>query len=143
MKSVILQLGVRTLKYIFLVVSVWLLLRGHNQPGGGFIGGLIAGSALIFKPLAFEIESLQGKGNKQSAIFVTIGLSTVLLSAALGILVNGLMLDGLWWKLPLPINGQTLKLGTPLLFDIGVYFTVIGFLFFIISTMMEEWQWKE
>jgi len=143
MKSVILQLGVKTLKYIFLVVSVWLLLRGHNQPGGGFIGGLIAGSALIFKPLAFEIESLRGKGNKLSATYATIGLSTVLVSATLGILVNGLMLDGLWWKLAVPFTGQTLKLGTPLLFDIGVYFTVIGFLFFIVTSMMEEWQWKE
>ena len=142
MNSEILKLGAKSIKYLFLVVSVWILLRGHNQPGGGFIGGLIAGSGLIFIPLVYEIEKLKGKARVQSALFLKTGMSCVLLSAIAGIVFGDAILDGLWIKINLPVTNNPLKLGTPLLFDIGVYFTVIGFLFFIVTSMMEEWQWK-
>jgi hypothetical protein len=45
-------------------------------------------------------------------------------------------------KMPLPLVDATLKLGTPLMFDLGVYLAVIGFIYFIFNSMMEEWQWK-
>jgi len=142
MKSEILKLGAGVLKYLFLGVSVWLLLRGHNYPGGGFIAGLIAGSALIFKPLAFEIESMHVESKKRGVVFMTVGLGLVLISAFTGLFIDGSVLDGVWVKIPLFFSSEPLKLGTPLLFDFGVYFTVIGFLFLIVISMMEEWQWK-
>jgi len=142
MKTKILKLASSVLKYIFIMVSVWLLLRGHNQPGGGFIGGLIAGSALIFKPLAFEIESLKGKSNKQAVVYLIIGLTSILVSGIWGGFTGGFFLDGVWTEIPGIFTEKTIKLGTPLLFDIGIYFTVIGFLFLIVTSMMEEWSWK-
>jgi multicomponent Na+:H+ antiporter subunit B len=142
MKTKILKLASSVLKYIFIMVSVWLLLRGHNQPGGGFIGGLIAGSALIFKPLAFEIESLKDKSNKQAVVYLIIGLTSILVSGIWGGFTEGFFLDGVWKEIPGIFTEKTIKLGTPLLFDIGIYFTVIGFLFLIVTSMMEEWSWK-
>ena len=142
MKSEILKLGAGVLRYLFLGVSVWLLLRGHNYPGGGFIGGLIAGSALIFKPLAFEIESMHVDSKRRGVFFMTLGLGLVLISAFIGLFIDGSVLEGVWWKIPLFFDLEPFKFGTPLLFDFGVYFTVIGFLFLIVISMMEEWQWK-
>lgn len=142
MKSEILKLGAEVLKYVFLIVSIWLLLRGHNYPGGGFIAGLIAGSALIFKPLAFEIESIRIGGKKQGFVYLTIGLGLVLISAVGGLLIYDSVLEGIWLKIPLFFSEKPFKLGTPIIFDFGVYFTVIGFLFLTVISMMEEWRWK-
>jgi len=142
MNTKILKLASHVLKYIFIGISVWMLLRGHNHPGGGFIGGLIAGSALIFKPLAFEIESLKGKSHRQSMIYLIIGLTAILVSGLWGIMAKDFFLAGVWAKLPVFFINEPVKLGTPLLFDTGVYFIVIGFLFLIVTSMMEEWQWK-
>lgn len=142
MKSEILKLGAEVLKYLFVIVSIWLLLRGHNYPGGGFIAGLIAGSALIFKPLAFEIESMREGSKNQGFIFLALGLGLVLISAVSGLLIHNSVLEGIWLKIPLFFSEKPFKLGTPLIFDVGVYFTVIGFLFLIVISMMEEWKWK-
>jgi multicomponent Na+:H+ antiporter subunit B len=142
MKSEIFKLGAEVLRYLFVIVSIWLLLRGHNYPGGGFIAGLIAGSALIFKPLAFEIESMRTGSKKRGFVFLSIGLGLVLLSAVAGLLIHDSILEGIWLKVPLFFSAEPFKLGTPIIFDVGVYFTVIGFLFLIVISMMEEWKWK-
>ena len=142
MNSVILKIASQILEPLFLVVSVWLLLRGHNYPGGGFIGGLIAGSALIFKPLsAFSSEDLFQNSGSTPYSFLAIGMGLVLISASIGYIIEGAILKGQWIKSYLPVMKVDLKLGTPLLFDIGIYFTVIGFIYLIISSMMEEWEW--
>jgi multicomponent Na+:H+ antiporter subunit B len=142
MRSEIFKLGAEVLKYLFVIVSIWLLLRGHNYPGGGFIAGLIAGSALIFKPLAFEIESMRAGSKKRGFVFLALGLGLVFLSAVAGLLIHDSVLEGIWLKIPMFLFEKPFKLGTPIVFDIGVYFTVIGFLFLIVISMMEEWKWK-
>ena len=142
MNSIILKMAVRTLKPLFVVVSVWLLLRGHNHPGGGFIGGLIAGSALIFDPLADDELLLSRKDETGTNAFLTLGLLLVLISALTGLFLQGSILDGQWIKLSMTQIQYTLKLGTPLLFDIGVFFTVIGFIKLIFISKMEEWLWN-
>jgi multicomponent Na+:H+ antiporter subunit B len=142
MNSVILKIASQVLKPLFLLVSVWLLLRGHNYPGGGFIGGLIAGSALIFKPLsAFPSENLFQQSGSAPYSFLTIGMASILISASVGYITDSAILEGQWIKTYLSGLDVDLKLGTPLLFDIGIYFTVIGFIYLIIISMMEEWEW--
>ena len=142
MSSVILKMASIVLRPLFWVISIWLLLRGHNHPGGGFIGGLIAGSALIIGPLSREAEEIKLEKKNYPLLFLSGGMILILLSAALGLFTSKLMLEGLWMKIPLPLVDATLKLGTPLMFDVGVYLTVIGFIYFIFNSMMEEWQWK-
>jgi multicomponent Na+:H+ antiporter subunit B len=142
MNSVILKIASQILKPLFLVVSVWLLLRGHNYPGGGFIGGLIGGSALIFKPLsASSSDNLSQNSGSTPYSFLALGMGLLLISASIGYIIEGAILKGQWIKFYLPVMEVDLKLGTPLLFDIGIYFTVIGFIYLIIFSMMEEWEW--
>ena len=142
MNSIILKIASQVLKPLFLLVSVWLLLRGHDYPGGGFIGGLIAGSALIFKPLsAFPSENLFQQSDNTPYSFLVLGMGSVLISASIGYITEGAILEGQWVKTYLPGLDVDLKLGTPLLFDIGIYFTVVGFIYLIITSMMEEWEW--
>jgi multicomponent Na+:H+ antiporter subunit B len=142
MSSVILKMASIVLRPLFWVISIWLLLRGHNHPGGGFIGGLIAGSALIIGPLSREAEEVKLGKKNYPLFFLSGGMILILLSAALGLFTSDLMLEGLWMKMTLPLVDATLKLGTPLMFDLGVYLAVIGFIYFIFNSMMEEWQWK-
>jgi len=142
MNSVILKMAVYVLQPLFLVVSIWLLLRGHNYPGGGFIGGLIAGSALIFKPLAHDDEPLTTQHQKRGLPFLAAGMASVFISAILSLIHKGFVLQGLWLKGLDAWLPPGLKLGTPLLFDVGVYFIVIGFIYLIFTSIMEEWQWK-
>ena len=131
MSSVILRMAAGILKPLFLIVSVWLLLRGHNQPGGGFIGGLIAGSAFMFRPLAYDIDKLERNEYGVAITMLVLGISLVMVSALTGVITEGIILEGLWMQSELPVPGGKLKFGTPLLFDVGIYFTVIGFIYLI------------
>jgi multicomponent Na+:H+ antiporter subunit B len=102
------------------VLSVYLLLRGHNLPGGGFIGGLVLASALVLRTMVdskrepkIDLITLSG-----------VGLLVALASAALPLLTGRTFFTGLWGgEIWLPAIGK-LKLGTPLLFDIGVFIVV-------------------
>jgi multicomponent Na+:H+ antiporter subunit B len=106
-------------QYVF---SVYLLLRGHNLPGGGFIGGLVLASALVLRAMVdpkrvpnFDLIRLSG-----------IGLLVALFSAVLPWLIGKTFFTGLWGgQIWLPAVGD-IKLGTPLLFDIGVFLVVTG-----------------
>ena len=102
--------------------SVYLLLRGHNLPGGGFIGGLVLACALVLRAMVdpkrtpkFDLIALSG-----------LGLLVALGSAVLPLLMGRPFFTGVWGgEIWLPTVGK-LKLGTPLTFDIGVFLVVTG-----------------
>lgn len=114
--------------------SVFLLLRGHNLPGGGFIGGLVLASALVLRTMVnparapkFDLIVLSG-----------IGLLVALVSACLPLLTGRTFFTGLWGgEIWLPTLGK-LKLGTPLLFDIGVFLVVTGVTAKLLLVLMEQ-----
>jgi multicomponent Na+:H+ antiporter subunit B len=118
----ILPAAIRLVVPVQYVFSVYLLLRGHNLPGGGFIGGLVLASALVLRAMVdpkrapkFDLIALSG-----------IGLLTALASAMMPLLFGRTFFTGLWGgEIWLPALGK-LKLGTPLLFDIGVFLVVTG-----------------
>jgi multicomponent Na+:H+ antiporter subunit B len=127
MKSriVILEVAAGPLYLLILAASVWVLLRGHNEPGGGFIGGLIAVSATILWAVARGATEARRR----------LPLRDPLRLAAVGVLlaaVSGLpaLFDGTpylthqWGTLPLLVT--ELKVSTVLLFDLGVYLCVWG-----------------
>lgn len=60
MDSIILRTAARYLMPLFLLFSVIILLRGHNAPGGGFIGGLLAAGAFVFYAIAYDVTSRAG-----------------------------------------------------------------------------------
>jgi len=141
MEKTVFTYAVRRIKPIMILFSVLVLLRGHNEPGGGFIGGLIAGSAYIMEALAYGPYKIREKLPLRPSVFMALGLSFALLSSAPSIIKDGEFMTGVWFQIPLP-GGEYFKAGTPLLFDVGVYFVVIGFTLSVILTLMEAWKWK-
>lgn len=131
--SVILATAARHLLPLLLLVSVFLLLRGHNEPGGGFVGGLVAAAAIALYALATTVDEAQQLLRIDLRTFMGIGLFLAVLAGLLGLLAGMPFLTGLWNEQPVPVIG---KLGTPLLFDLGVYLVVIGVTLRILFTLM-------
>jgi len=118
MHSLILQTTARLLLGWMLLFSLWVLLRGHNFPGGGFIGGLMAASSLAFYLLAYGRKALLGILFFKPITWMLIGLALILSSALAGMLTGHVFLTALWAHY---LSGY---LNTPLLFDAGIYLAV-------------------
>jgi multicomponent Na+:H+ antiporter subunit B len=125
MNSNILQIAQRYVRSILLVFAVIALLRGHNNPGGGFIAGLLAGLSMVMKGFAYDVEVVAREMKFPPANFMAFGLMLILLSTLPALIDGASFMKGFWLQLDLPLLGE-LKLGTPLLFDMGVFFGVIG-----------------
>lgn len=127
MKSriVILEAAAGPLYVLILAASIWVLLRGHNEPGGGFIGGLIAVSASILWAVARGSEAARRRLPLRDPLIL--GATGVLLAALSGVpalLFGDAYLTHLWATLPLVVTD--LKVSTVLIFDLGVYLCVWG-----------------
>ncbi|WP_047042531.1 Na+/H+ antiporter subunit B [Vibrio mexicanus] len=123
--SIILQVIARFLLPMLLLFSVFLLLRGHDEPGGGFIAGLVASSGFALYLFAFDTEQTRKVIGVDSSYLMGGGLIIAILSGFIGVVYKGAFLSAVWWYPTLPGLGE-LKISTPLIFDIGVYLVVIG-----------------
>ena len=123
MKSVILRKATRLLSVLLSVVAIFVLLRGHNAPGGGFIGGLLMASALTLHALAYSVAGARRVMRIEPRTFIGFGVAAMLLAAIVGLATGGAMLEGRWLNVPIPLAG---KLSTILLFDLGVFLVVVG-----------------
>ncbi|WP_018698566.1 Na(+)/H(+) antiporter subunit B [Amorphus coralli] len=104
--------------------SVFVLLRGHNEPGGGFIGGLIAASALAIYGIAWGVAPVRRAIVVHPITLAGFGVFLASVSGFLSFFAGSAFLRGLW--ISVPFFGTELDLSSVLLFDIGVYFTVVG-----------------
>lgn len=113
----------RILTPILLILSLWLFFRGHNQPGGGFIGGLAAAAAFQLQILSRGHDFVRGEVGPFLQPMTGIGLLCAIIAALLG-LTQGNFLQAVWvfWH----IGNFELELGTPMLFDLGVYLVVVS-----------------
>ena len=125
MNTVILQIAQIFVRGLLLLFAVIALLRGHNHPGGGFIGGLLAGMSIVLKGFAFDIDSVRASLKMSPQAYIATGLIIIVASFLPSIIVGEEFMKGLWLVISLPF-GNEIKLGTPLVFDIGVFFAVIG-----------------
>lgn len=135
MKSVILQTATRYMHPILLLFSLFLLLRGHYFPGGGFVGGLVASIAFVLHSIAYGTQNTLKILHFNPMSFITAGLSLSTLSMFLPVLFGYPVMTGLWWEQSLPVIGSV---GTSLFFDIGVYLVVIGVVLTILFTISLE-----
>ncbi len=135
MRSLILATATRYLMPLLLLFSVFLLLRGHNEPGGGFVGGLVAGCALALHAVAHGIRATRAFVPVEPVTLIALGLGLAGGSGMLAWLWEAPFLTGLWLGFVVPGVG---KLGTPLLFDVGVYVLVIGVLAKVFFVLWEE-----
>lgn len=127
MNSSLLRAAARLIVPIQVILSFLLLLRGHNEPGGGFIGGLVFASGFIIWFLAFGLEEMLRVLRVGPQGLVGGGVLILAVSGLAGELARRPFLTGLWldWEIPTGVVG-ILKLGTPLLFDVGVFLVVGG-----------------
>ncbi|MDB3935764.1 Na+/H+ antiporter subunit B [Granulosicoccus sp.] len=138
MNSLIFSTISRLLVGLMLLFSLFLLWRGHNEPGGGFIGGLVAAAGLIVYGLAEGPELMRKLLRVDPRTLVLVGLLTTILSGVLPLLQNSAFLTGLWVFIGATETDKGLALGTPLLFDIGVYLVVVGGVAGMVIAMEEE-----
>lgn len=134
-RSILLSAAARYLMPLMLVFSVFLLIRGHNEVGGGFVGGLVATNALMLYAIALSPAALRKLLPVEPHVLVSAGLLSALISGLIPLLTGQPFMTGLWLKNPIPVIG---KIGTPLLFDTGVYLVVIGVVTWILLTLAEE-----
>jgi multicomponent Na+:H+ antiporter subunit B len=134
-RSFLLPLAARYLMPLMLVFSVFLLLRGHNEVGGGFVGGLVAASAFMLYAIANAPSALRRLLPLPPLTWIGVGLLAALISGLIPMLFDYPLMTGLWLKTPIPVIG---KVGTPLLFDVGVYFVVIGVVLWMLLTLAED-----
>lgn len=135
MNTVIFRSFAPFLTALMVVFSIFILLRGHNEPGGGFIGGLIAASAFAIYGIANGVPPVRRALYFHPSAYAGTGLVLAVLSGLPSIIAGVPFFTGLW-TYP-KIGNVELALSTPLLFDIGVYLVVLG-AFTAIALALEE-----
>lgn len=135
MRSTILQTASNYLLPILLLFSIFLLLRGHYYPGGGFVGGLVASIAFVLHSLAYGTDSTMKIIQYKPLSLIPTGLIIATLSMFLPVLFGFPVMTGLWIEEPIPVIGM---IGTALFFDLGVYLVVIGVVLTILFTISLE-----
>jgi multicomponent Na+:H+ antiporter subunit A len=135
--SLILQTAARTLFHTIIVFSLYLLFAGHDNPGGGFIGGLVAAAALVLRYVA------GGSGDARRVMPVSpeqlLGGGALLVVAAgsAGLLAGGAFLEDVAVGGTLPLVGE-LELTSVLAFDVGVYLIVVGVIYAVLVSLGRE-----
>ncbi|TCO08730.1 MnhB domain-containing protein [Natronoflexus pectinivorans] len=124
-----------------LIVSVWLLLRGHNEPGGGFIAGIIASTGFILYAIVYGSTAVEKTLRYNTRNWIGSGLLIILIAVVLPLIWGKPAMTSIWMTLPDSISSYV-HIGTPLLFDIGVYVAVIGIILSIIITIMDVLKWN-
>lgn len=133
--SLILSAATRVLMPLLLMLSVFLLLRGHNEPGGGFVGGLVAACAYILYAFGHGVSAARAALRVNPGYVAGVGVLIAALSGLPALLAGKPYLAGIWLAQPLPVIG---KAGTPLLFDAGVYCVVLGVVLGMVFTLREH-----
>ncbi len=135
--DVILRSAAKIIVFIIITFSAFLFFAGHNNPGGGFIGGLMAASALVLVALAFGIETIRKVVPFNFHIVTALGLLIALLTGAGAFLFDVPFLSHYFEYRDLPLLGYT-ALHTAVLFDLGVFLSVVGVTMTIILSIGED-----
>ena len=123
MISVILSTATRILLPILLLFSVFMLLRGHHEPGGGFVGGLIASMAFALYTIANGITHARQIFPFRPNFIIVVGLTLSLISGLISVFFGKAPFTSIWGDFYIPVIEH---FSTPFLFDIGVYMVVLG-----------------
>ena len=123
-RALMLERAARPLYWAMLVLAIWILLRGHNAPGGGFIGGLVAVAATAALAIVLGTASARRRLPLAPPTLAVLGVGLALASGLPALALGRPFLTHLW--LNLPLGFAELPLSTVLLFDAGVFLTVWG-----------------
>ncbi len=132
MNSLIFSTMLRYLIPTLWVVALWLLLRGHNNPGGGFIAGLVAASTIILRTLDSGWKSLSPRLRDNLFPLAGVGLGISILSGIFSMVIGNPFMTGRWTTL------FGIEMGTPQLFDVGVFVVVFTVVVSCTGLLLEE-----
>ena len=133
MTSSILQTATRFLMPLLLLFAVFLLLRGHNEPGGGFVGGLVVASAFVLSSIAYGVSASRRALLVDPATLLGVGLLVAAGSGVPAVLVGLPFMTAAWTTIG--VGPVAVDVGTPLVFDLGVFLAVIGVVLTIVFTL--------
>lgn len=135
--DVILRTVTRIVVFIILTFGVYLFLSGHNKPGGGFIGGLVLGSAIVLLYLTHDIASISKSLPCDFKLVAALGV-LMATSTGFGSIILGVpFLSQSFGYFELPVFGKT-ELTTVTIFEAGVALTVVGVVVTIILSISED-----
>ena len=136
-RSILLEVIVRILFHTVIVVSIFLLFTGHNSPGGGFAGGLVAGMALVMRYIAGGRWELGAAAPADAGRLLGAGLLLAVGSAVVPLFFGGAPLQSTVWEATIPWLGH-LELVSSTFFDVGVYLVVIGLVLDVLRSLGAE-----
>ena len=138
MNSIILRVGTRYLCGILVLFSLYMLIRGHNEPGGGFIGGLIGSTGFVLFAIACGTADARAALKVLPQNIAMAGLGIALLAGIAAALFGDALFTGQWLFINETADDKGIPLSTVLIFDIGVYLVVFGSILSIVFAMEEE-----
>ncbi len=137
MISPFLKTATKLLTPILVILSAWLLFRGHHHSGGGFIAALVLICAYVLLIFAFGDHGIQRLVPFDPRSLMGVGLLVTLSACLLPLKYGRNFFEAMWVSYDLPLFG-ILELGTPLLFDFGVYLVVVAGLTIILNSFEEN-----
>ncbi|WP_040167840.1 Na+/H+ antiporter subunit A [Microbacterium gorillae] len=136
-RSMMLEVIVRILFHTIIVVSIFLLFAGHNMPGGGFAGGLVAGMALVMRYIAGGPYELGAAAPTDAGRLLGSGMLIAVGTAVVPLFFGQSPLTSTFWEAEIPVIGHV-EFATSTIFDIGVYLVVIGLVLDVLRSLGAE-----
>ena len=137
MSSLILTTVTRLVFFVVLLFSVYLLLRGHNNPGGGFIAGVMTALAILLLSIASDLRQVRRVLQVEPRLLTGVGLLVALTTGVVPMLFGYPFLTSTFGHLHAPWLGEV-ELASAFFFDLGVYGVVVGGTLLMIMTLAEE-----
>ena len=131
------DVAVRVVFHVVVMTSLWLLFAGHNQPGGGFVGGLLAGSAITLRYIAGGIEELRARSRFRPWSVLGAGVLIAATTASIPLLAGADPLSVGVASVNVPLVGAV-KISSALVFDVGVYLAVLGMVLMVFEAFGDE-----
>lgn len=123
--------------YAVVAASMYLLFAGHNRPGGGFVGALVAGGGIAVRYIAGGIDDVRHVTRVRPWTALGIGLLIAAITAVAPLCFGDPLLDATKWQFDLPVFGKV-ALSSVLFFDIGVYLAVIGLVLMVFEAFGDD-----
>jgi len=137
MSSLILITVARLIFFLILLFSLYLLLRGHHSPGGGFIAGVMTALGILLEAIATDLRDVRLVFRVDPRLLIGVGLLTALTTGLVALLLGYPFLTSTFGHVHVPPLGD-LEIATAFFFDLGVYFVVVGGTLLMMITLAEE-----
>ena len=122
-----------------LLASVYLLVAGHNHPGGGFVGGLVAGAGVTVRYVTGGIDDVRSLARVRPWTILGTGLLLASVTATVPLLFGDAPLEAASWEVDIPLFGHV-KLSSVLAFDAGVYLVVVGLVLMVFEAFGDDYE---